>query len=190
MSTGVSAGLVGCRHFTDPSTHVVLDFATETGALNYCYALLQLETDFYTRVFTYKYVGMLLSENTAFHTFMVDTTSQQATLRSLVPAGRITDGIEFRLGQMINFSDRSTVLSAAQVIADPVADGYLGAAQYITTTSAVDFVTSVATSAAQRAATVQEMVDGTSFTPTSLTPDVVMARLQSYYLTTFTLEHV
>ena len=188
-SSSVLASLMGCSESTDPSTHAVLRVGTETGLLNFVYAVVQLETDFYTRAVGNRFPGILTSEATAFDDFSNETYAERDALYDALPTGRISDAVFFTLGQVVNFSNRASTVTAAQTIEDTAARGFAAAATALQTagSSHAALVADIATAAANRANAVRAMASAGTLTITPLSPADVMTTLAPYYLTTFTV---
>ncbi len=118
------AVIAGCdREPTSPFESVEIDLATDRGAMNYLYALEQLQLAFYVRVTGTRFVGMTAAELTAFTAILAHETAHRDFYRRGIRSGRITDGIQFDFGS-IDFSSRSSVMPAARLIED------LGVAAY------------------------------------------------------------
>jgi len=188
-ATPVVSLLAACNGSTDadePFRSATLDLGTEVGVLNFAYAVTQLELDFYTRVVNNKFPGMLASESTNFNNFFNATSNARGDLwQSMIPAGRITDTLLFRLGELVDFASRSSVFGAAQAIEDAAARGLLAATTMVTTPATVTALQDLASAAAARADTIR----GSVVTPTPLAPATVMTTLAPYYLTTFTIHN-
>jgi hypothetical protein len=193
FSVSVLGSLItGCSEPTNPSMRATLDLGTEPGVLNYAYALFQLEADFYARVTSFDgatYPGMLVSEWTAFTQFSGEVTSARDDLRANhIPAGRITDVILFRLGTAVNFSDRTSVLTHAQIIEETSARALQTLRSRLTTPALQTLLTPWTTEAQARASTIDSWMS-TTFTPGPIDPVTAMATLAPYLLTQFTVTH-
>ncbi len=111
---------------------VTIDFSTNTGVLNYAYALEQLEAAFYAAV----------TANSAFGTIF--SSDEQSILRDLQAHEEIhRDFLAAALGnnaiggltpnfESINFGDKTSVLGTAQVFEDLGVAAYNGAGRYFT----------------------------------------------------------
>jgi len=184
--------LVGCSEATEPSMHAVLDLNTEPGVLNFLYAVLQLEADFYARLgygWT-KFPGILQTEATTLNNYWSQTQSDRDTVRTSLALGqRITDTVLFHLGQIVDYADRTDTLTNAQTIEDAAANGFVGAAASaaLHTDTVRTMVQNIAASAVERANGIRAMrgLDSLVVTPTS--PADIMATLAPYFYTTFTI---
>jgi hypothetical protein len=181
--------LIACSdNMTDPTQHATLDLTTEIGVLNFVYAVLQLETDFYGRVDDGKFPGMLASEASQFSTFQSDATAARDDMRvAEIPRGRITDAVLFTLGRVVDFASRTDVLTHAQIIEDAAARGLLAALALVQTPTTVTLITNLASAAAARSAAIRVMAGASSLSITPQSPSDVMSTLAPYYLTTFTI---
>jgi hypothetical protein len=183
--------LTACSDALDPKEKTTIDLSSEIGALNYCYALLQLEADFYPRIVPNAYPGMLVSEATAFSRMAAMTTSLRTELGLMIPSSRIADALTFRYGQIVNFADRQTVLTTAQTIAETAARAYVGVRAYVTTEEHLELIDGYTESAADRAAQVRAMLAiEDPFVPTAMSLSDAMDVLSLYYQTPLTLSHV
>jgi len=181
--------LAACSNdLTDPSRHVTLDLGTETGVLNFMYAVLQLELDFYSRVTNNMYPSMLTSEMDTFDQMRSNVDgARSAMVRTEIPSGRISDALLFRLGNVIDFADRTSVLTHAQTIEDAAARGFLAAASLVHTPATITTVQGLANDAADRSSTIRALANAGPLAITPLQPAEVIATLTPYYYTTFTV---
>jgi hypothetical protein len=188
---GVSlvASLGACGDsIADPTAHATLNVGTEVGALNYCYALLQLEADFHARVAANPFPGMLTADAASFQSFQSQVRGQVNMLKLVIPGHRISDALLFRLGQTVNYSNRTQMLTSAQTILEAEARGLDGAVALVTTPAMVDTVTILAATAKDRANGIRAMLGLEPLsTVTALSPTEVMTVLAPYYRTTFTV---
>lgn len=180
--------LSACADATGPARQTTIDLTNEVGVLNFCYAVLQLEADFYARVTSNKFPGMLAAEASQFGAFQSDVGAATDDLRmNEIPRHRITDLALFRLGSIVNFSNRTSVFSHAQMIEDNAASGFLAARALVQTPAVSQIVQSLSDAATSRADGIRSMNGSPSSTITPESPADVMAALAPYYLTTFTV---
>jgi hypothetical protein len=195
FATGVALftpGFIGalvsaCSEVTNPTRDVTIDLSTEVGVLNFCYALLQLEADFYTRVTDNIFPGMLNTELDQFNSFFGGVAGAAFNMPTAIPSHRITDIVVFRLGQVVDFSSRSSVLTNAQTIEDACAQGYLSALSMVHSADAITLVQGLSDAAIERSAALRTMAGAAPLMIAAQPPEAVMAALASYYLTTFTI---
>lgn len=174
----------------DPTAHATINLGEDLGVLNFIYAVLQLETDYYTRITSSYFPGMLAGEADQFNNFTGDTMSARGTLHdTLIPHGRITDTIRFRLGSAVDFADRGSVLTAGQAIEDAAARGFAAAVTLVHDTATVTWVTTQAAAAASRAQAIRAMAAAPSLVVSPQPPADVLAVLAPYFLTTFTVSN-
>lgn len=178
--------LTACSDAGDPTRKADLDLSTDIGVLNYVYAVTQLEYDFYDRIVNNKFPGMLASEYNAFNGFLSTLSDARDDLEVVeIPSHRITDALLFRLGQIVDFADRTSIFTAAQTIEDAAASSFLAARDMLAAPDKATVVGDLATAAAARADTIR----GHAVVPTPRSPADVMQTLAPYYLTTLTISH-
>lgn len=190
VGANMIGGLVACSDPTDTTKHATLDLGTEAGALNFVYAILQLEGDFYSRVNNFLYPGALVTESMSFLDFQNEVVAARNNLMATQRTKRITDIVLFQLGQVVDFANRAATLSAAQTIEDAAAEGMLAAISYLHTPEIVTTITGYATQAAARSDGIRDMLGVPHLTITAQSPATVMETLAPYYLTTFSVIHV
>jgi len=186
------AMLTACSDdIVNPSEHATITLGTELGALNLAYALAQLEMDFYQRIIPNLYPGMLATEASAFTAFAASTPGQTNAIRRLILKGRIGDAMTFRFAQVINFADRTTVLTHATTIAETTLGGYVSARSELSTPDYVSAADEWIMSAEDRATRIRAMVGNADpVNPVAIPPADVMDALKPYYQTTITLRTV
>jgi hypothetical protein len=188
----VSAGvleevLVACRDPSDPTARTTIDLRTEIGALNYAYALLQLETDFFARVMGGIYAGVTSSELSTLTQFANATKAARDDMRvNQISSGRITEGLLFRTGQLLDFADRTSVLTHARTIEETSAEAMQALSGRITTPDKQTLVSNLAAQALTRANTIDGWL-GVTFTPVTIDLAAAMVTLAPYYQTTLTI---
>jgi len=186
---GLAGGvLTACSEAVDPTASAVIDLGTETGLLNFIYAVQQLELDYYSRImWTTPFPGLLATEATTLNNAINQLTTSTQNLRTAIPAGRITDVIVFRTGHVIDPSDRGSVLTNAQIIEDAAAAGFAAVVGLVHTPSVVTLASTLAAQAAGRAAAIRTMAGSPAAPVTSRPPRDVVLTLEPYYLTTITV---
>lgn len=170
---------------TAPGVQATIDFSTDAGAINFGYALAQLEADMYDRIKTYPYPGMLISEKNTFTSYF-STTYAIVTAVKAMSIHRITDSILFNY-DTVNFWDRTSALTLAQTVAEATANGYAAAQAYVTSSDDVTLLSTWTTGAVSRATGVRAMLGLGPFTPTTMTPAEVLAILDTHITTRVTL---
>jgi len=191
-TSGMLSGfLIACQNESiDPSQHATLELGTEIGMLNFLYAVSQLEVDFYTRATSNIFPGMTTDELAVLQTAQDTTREERDTLLPLIPRGRIADALLFRLGQVVNYSNRTSVLTHAQTIEDAAASGFAfaAAASAVLSTNAARAVAgAMRESAASRAHDIRALLGLSQPAITPQAPSAVMTTLVPYYYTTFTV---
>jgi hypothetical protein len=168
-----------------PGVQTTIDFSTDAGAINFGYALSQLESDMYYRIYTNPYAGMLLTEKSSFQSYYSATYSIGTAVKKM-SIHRITDSMLFDYST-VNFYERASSLGAARTVAEATANGYAAAQARATSSDTVTLLSTWTTGAVNRATAVRAMLGLGAFTPTAMTPAEVLAVLEPYYVTRITL---
>lgn len=186
--------LIGCSSVADPTEHADLDLSVESGALNFAYAVIQLEVDFWSRVTSNVFPGMLVGESAQFKAFASALNAAQSDLQSTISSQRITDAVLFRLGYAVDFSDRNSTMTAARLIEDNAALGLytLLNKPYLKTQVKIDQIATYAEQTRLRANYVRQQIAGApnDITLAVTSPVTIMTALAPYYITTFTISNV
>ena len=178
-----------CSESVAPSGSVTLDLGTEVGVLNYAYALLQLEADFFTRLVGRFYPGVLVAESALITQAYTDTEAARDDLHNnQIPTGRITDAVLFRLGTVVDVSDRTAVLTHARTIEETAARALQTLAGRAGVPAHQTLLGGLAAKSQARAAAIDGWLAAT-FTPGTVDLAAAMATLAPYYLTKFTVIH-
>ena len=187
--SGLGVWLAACTGDpTDPTKHATIDLRTESGALNFAYALLQLETDFWMRVSANQYPGTTLAERSAFTSYVDETYGAREDLHATQTQERIVDAILFRFPQVVDFSDRTSTLTNARIITDNVALGLFTVVDaYLTTQAKLDQMAPYADAALARSTTVRGFLALPPLDPADTAPATIMTTLEPYFQTTFTV---
>jgi ferritin-like metal-binding protein YciE len=142
---------------TGPSTPVAVDLSTDAGILNYAYALEQLESEFYRRVIASRFIGMTALELSALAIINAHETQHRQFLQSVV-TNRINDSLAFDFSS-INFSDRASVMTAAQTFEDLGVAAYNGIAGKLTDGDKLLIAGKIVSVEARHAATIRQLND-------------------------------
>lgn len=179
--------MTGCQSPNDPTAHTTIDLGSETGILNYAYALLQLEVDFYARVTLSLYAGISTSESSSLTQFLNATTAARNDLRTnQIPHGRITEGLLFRTGRLVDFASRTSVLTHAQTIEETCADAMQALSTMATTPDTQTLLNTLTSQAQTRASTIDGWL-GASYVPATIDLTAAMTALAPFYLTVLTI---
>jgi hypothetical protein len=120
----------GSDNVTNPkSGNYTLDFSTDTGILNYAYALEQLESAFYAQVIATPYGSMPANEMS----ILGDVKQHEALHRDFFKAAIGTAAIgalSFNFSS-IDFTSRTSVLTTAAALEDTGVAAYNGAGAHI-----------------------------------------------------------
>lgn len=155
---GLSA-LAACTddaNITGFSTDVTIDFASDTGVLNYLYLLEQIESDF----------ALLATASTASDLTTADRTvlselrDHELVHRDLLRATLGGDAIRAVSVQFppSAFSTRSGLLGLAKTLEDVVADAYIGAAARLTSAANLSLVAKIASVEARHASVMSDLL--------------------------------
>lgn len=208
FQAGSGAALLGAcdDDALSPSDRTTVDFAMTDGALNFAYALAQLQSDFFVRVTTFRFVGMTSVELTAFTAIQQQVGLGHATLfNTLLPASRISDLLEFAYPN-VSFAQRVDVTAAARLIADTTAAAYAGVLPLARTGEAALLVAKIGSVVARHAATIRDLADVTAGGTTrssfagddiigadglepELSPNQALAALDAFFVTKLDLRN-
>lgn len=154
---------------------VTLDFSTDTGVLNYAYALEQLEAAFYAAV-----VGASAFNTTfsaaAERTILTDIRNHEAIhaafLRQVLGTARIPNLNTSSTFAGVNLNDRTTVLTTARTFEDLGVAAYNGAAQYLSADANITVAGKIVSVEARHAAAIRDLLQpGTdAFAPNAFDP--------------------
>jgi hypothetical protein len=131
----IASGLASCNKIWD---HVhkpgdkndTVDLGTgDTGILNYCYLLQQLEAAFYTKVIQSPFEGIREDETAKFISLYNHEIAHREFYKKLLGTNAIID-LHFNF-KTIEFGDRAVVLQTAKTFEDLVAAAYTGIADKI-----------------------------------------------------------
>lgn len=169
MYAGATAGatalvLAGCSK-SDSSPGTIDVGSGDGGILNYAYALEQLEAAFYAQV---KTGGFYSAATAAEKQIFDDLAGHEAIHRDFLKAAIPANG--FTLLQnltpdfsSINFSDRASVLKAAQTFEDTGVAAYNGAGRFITNNAFLALAGKIVSVEARHAALIRDLVKYNSF---------------------------
>jgi len=191
---------------TDPTAAADLDLSTDAGVLNYFYAITQLQSEFWTRLVANRFPGITTAENSASVAMMTQATNQRNWLTADQTSGRITDVMIFSFTDTVNFSVRSSAMSAGLAIEDAASQAYAGGAAYMRDDSNILLASKLASIAARHSATLRDLNDiaaggstrvsfggddiiGSTGLETIKNPDEIVASLQKYFKTTLNLRN-
>ena len=171
MYAGATAGatalvLAGCSK--SDSTPGTIDVGTgDAGILNYAYALEQLEAAFYAQVKTGSYYTGLAAgsaEKQIFDDLALHEAIHRDFLKAALQANSITPlkDLTPNFGS-INFSDRSSVLSAAQTFEDTGVAAYNGAGRFLSSNANLALAGKIVSVEARHAALIRDLRTYNSF---------------------------
>lgn len=133
----------------------------DVGVLNYAYALEQLEAAFYTQVRTGSYYtgGSTRAEQSVLDDLYYHEVIHREFFKAAITAAGATPLKDLTVNfSSINFSDRTSVLSAARSFEDLGVAAYNGVAQYITSAAYLHLATKIMSVEARHAAIIRDLV--------------------------------
>ena len=170
MYAGATAGatalvLAGCKKDSNSSTPGAIDVGSgDYGVLNYAYALEQLEAAFYAQVLAGGYftgatitpaekqIFTDLALHEKIHADFFKTALGSNAIQALTP--------DF---SSITFSDRTSVLNAAQAFEDLGVQAYNGAGRFITNVDYLTLAGKIVSVEARHAALIRDLISYNSF---------------------------
>lgn len=156
--TGAALALSACdsNDDDDSGATVMLDFSNDFGVLNYAYALEQLEAAFYTQVVATPYSGMTSDETSIFN----DLKAHEIIHRDFFKAALGTNAIGALTPDFssINFSNRASVLAAAQTFEDLGVAAYNGAGKYIASDAYLTLAGKIVSVEARHASVIRALI--------------------------------
>jgi len=143
----------------DPQT-VSLDFSNDFGVLNYAYALEQLEAAFYAEVVDNFYGDLNSLEGRYFQDLFAHESVHRDFLAAAIPAlgGELISDLEVDFS-MIDFSNRSEVLSTARLLEDTGVSAYNGAGIYLEDPELLALAGKIVSVEARHAAWIRSVID-------------------------------
>jgi rubrerythrin len=157
--TGGGAGATG---------GVVLNLNTDTGILNYAYALEQLEAAFYTAVTTASNYATLFpsaDEREVLSDITVDEVTHREFLKAAIPAngGTLIGNLAVNFASVL--TSRATILATARSFEDLGVAAYNGAGKYLTNATFLTLAGKIVSVEARHAAAIRDVLDttGTQF---------------------------
>lgn len=178
----------------------------DLGVLNYAYALEQLEADFYTKVLNGSYwSGANSMEKTLLQDIYNHEINHREFFRAAISAAYSTDemtpDLEFDFSS-IDFNDRESVLTTAQLLEDTGVKAYNGAGKLITSGDYLVLAGKIVSVEARHAAAVRSIlgehmddfaffagddaVDPATGLDMAVDPSVVLAAAGGFIVTEFT----
>ena len=173
MYAGATAGatalvLAGCSK-SDSSPGTTDVGSGDFGVLNYAYALEQLEAAFYAQVLTGDYYTKLTTGSAEKQIF-TDLALHEKIHADFLKTALGTNAIKALTPDFssITFSDRTSVLNAAQAFEDLGVQAYNGAGRYITSPDYLTLAGKIVSVEARHAALIRDLIAYNSFVgPTS-----------------------
>ena len=181
--------LAACSNdVAEPGDRITIDLSNEKGAVNFVYALLQLEADMYYRADNNQYTGITSAEESVLQGGWISVrySSGIPDFKTIQPAGRISDVLLFNFDN-VNFWDRTSVLTTCQTVQEATANAYAGIGGLLSTPATASKISDIAAAAASRATAIRSALGLGAFTVTPLAPAAAMAIVKPYYRTNITL---
>ena len=168
MYAGATAGatalvLAGCSK-SDSSPGTTDVGSGDFGVLNYAYALEQLEAAFYTQVLAGDYFKKLTAGSAEKQIF-TDLALHEKIHADFLKTALGTNAIKALTPDFstITFSDRMSVLNAAQAFEDLGVQAYNGAGRYITSVDYLTLAGKIVSVEARHAALIRDLISYNSF---------------------------
>jgi hypothetical protein len=195
-AASVLATLTACeKDYTDdnqPPANLGVNLgAGDVGILNYAFALEQLEAAFYTQVIKTPFSGITAAETA----LLTDIRDHEVAHREFFRTALGEAGIGFLDVNLstINFSDRTSVLTAAKTFEDLGVAAYNGAGRLITTPAYLTLAGKIVSVEARHAAYIRNLLSAGSFADSTVVdanglelskdPATVLAAAQPFFRT-------
>ncbi|HEX9951569.1 MAG TPA: ferritin-like domain-containing protein [Rubricoccaceae bacterium] len=142
---------------TDSGADVTLDFSSDTGVLNYAYALEQLEAAFYTQVIASPYSGITADETAV----LMSLRDHEVVHREFFQAALGTNAIPDLTPNFssVDFTSRASVLGTARTFEDLGVGAYNGAGKYLTSAANLTLAGKIVSVEARHAAAIRDLLD-------------------------------
>ena len=151
----VVAATVGCGDENEPGDGVLLG-TSDTGVLNYAYALEQLEAAFYTQAVASPYAGITGEETTILTDIRDHEVIHRDFLKAALGANAIAD-LEVTFAS-VDFGSRASVLGAARTFEDLGVAAYNGAGQLLTDVNNLLVAGKIVSVEARHAAAIRDLL--------------------------------
>lgn len=178
----------------DDEGGIVLDFSTDTGVLNYAYALEQLEAAFYAAVVGNAAFGTTFSaaERLVLQDIALHEAAHRDFFAAAIPAlgGKAIPTLT-TVFTSINFADRTAVLNAARAFEDLGVGAYNGAAFYLQSPTLLTLAGKIVSVEARHASAIRDLLSPRSgaFAPAAfddaLDPVTVLGAAANYVSANF-----
>jgi len=158
---GISVALLvaGCSdNSTSTPTVQAIDLGSgDTGILNYAYALEQLEAAFYIKVTSNFFANATAAEKQILTDIREHEIVHREFFKAALGASAISS-LEVNFDQ-INFSDRTSVLTAAKTFEDLGVAAYNGAGKYLTSADNLLIAGKIVSVEARHAAAIRDLLE-------------------------------
>lgn len=148
---------------TSNNVGATLDFSTDIGVLNYAYALEQLEADFYTKVVATPYTGISTAEMALLTAIRDHETIHRDFLATALGTSKIANLTTTYTG-LVDFTNRTSVLGAAQTFEDLGVAAYNGAGQMLMNAGYLLVAGKIVSVEARHAAAIRDVIAGNAGT--------------------------
>ena len=171
---------------------IVLDFSNDVGVLNYAYALEQLEAAFYIQVVTTANFGTRFAANE--QRVLLDLRDHEIVHREFFKAALGSAAIPGLTVDFsgIDFTSRTSVLTAARNFEDLGVGAYNGAARYIARADYLTAAGKIVSVEARHASAIRDLLANRTgnFAPdtfdSALTPNFVLTQADPFVVDTIT----
>ncbi|MGI4736428.1 MAG: ferritin-like domain-containing protein [Janthinobacterium lividum] len=145
----------------------------DVGVLNYAYALEQVEAAFYNQVRKGSYylgLGSTSAEKQIFDDLYYHETIHREFLKAALTAAGTTPLKDLTMDfSTLNFSDRTSVLTAAKTFEDLGSAAYIGAGQYLSSPGYLLIAGKISSVEARHAAIIRDLVSEGTFVGSDIT---------------------
>jgi rubrerythrin len=167
MGAGLLIGTSGCKEDAYVSVNPSVNLGSgDIGMLNYAYALEQIEAAFYSQAATNPYSGITAKELAYLNEIRDHEIAHREFFRVALGNHAIQDLTPNFLS--INFSDRTSVLTAARNFEDLGVSAYNGAGQLLSSPDYLTLAGKIVSVEARHAAIIRELLQPNSFADTSV----------------------
>ncbi len=146
-----------------PTTGATIDFSSDIGVLNYAYALEQLEADFYTKVIATPYTGITAPETALFTALRDHEVIHRDFLATALGTSKIPNLTTTYAG-LVDFTSRTSVLTAAMTFEDLGVAAYNGAGQMLKDATYLLVAGKIVSVEGRHAAAIRDVIAGNAGT--------------------------
>ncbi len=169
----------------------------DIGILNYAYVLEQLEYAFYVQVLTTRYPGMSSTERSILTDIRNHEKAHLEFLKEFLRGKSEPINLTMKFNDLVNFADRTSVLTAARDFEDLGVSAYNGAGKLLSDGNNLSTAGKIVSVEARHAAIIRELLSPMSFADDNVVtsdtgldvvkiPADVLAKAQDYIVESIT----